>query len=437
MLNATFTVNPMNLAQRISPLLFLLLTLQAAADPVSFRRAIELAVTHSSPMAAASADQARAHNAYQEARNLFLPQMVLGSGLAATYGFPLSIEGAAPSIINVNSQQYLLNFAQKEFIRAAKSEWNVTGTLKEDQRDQVILETALTYIEMDKLAASLTLLRQQEEAATRVEQIVEERIAAGVDSEVERTRARLAAARVRMRLAEAQGALDVLRLRLANLTGLPEDSIATVTESIPELPEVRQEDNLVGQALEKSPLVRVADERADAQQFRAKGERKMLYPAFDLVGQYGLFSRHNNYDDFFQRFQRHNATLGIAIRFPFLNFAQRSRADAAEAQVVAARSQAKGVRNQVSAETLRLQRLARQLSAAREVARLEYQLSRSDVDAMQARLEAGTATLREEHEVRAQENAHYKALLDASFELEKVQLQLLRATGELEKWAMK
>jgi outer membrane protein TolC len=240
-----------------------------------------------------------------------------------------------------------------------------------------------------------------------------------------------------MRLAEASGAGDVLRLRLAHLTGLPEDSITTLTESIPELPEVRQEDNLVSRALEKSPLVRVADERAQAQQFRAKGERRMLYPAFDLVGQYGLFSRHNNYDEFFQRFQRHNATLGVAIRFPFLNFAQRSRADAAEAEVVMARSQAKGVRNQVSAETLRLQRSVRQLGAAREVARLEYQLARSEVDAIEARLEAGTATLREEHQVRAQENERYKIFLDASFELEKVQLQLLRATGELEKWAMK
>jgi outer membrane protein TolC len=427
----------MTLAKRLTAITFLLLTLHAAADPVPFRRAIELAVTHSSPMAAADADQSRAQHAYQEARNLFLPQMVLGSGLAATYGFPLSIEGSAPTIISLNSQQYLFNPAQKEFIRAAKSEWNVSGTMKEDKRDQVILDAALTYIELDKLAATLTLLRQQEEAAARVEQIVEERIAVGVDSDVERTRARLATARVRMRLAEASGAGDVLRLRLAHLTGLPEDSITTLTESIPELPEVRQEDNLVSRALEKSPLVRVADERAQAQQFRAKGERRMFYPAFDLVGQYGLFSRHNNYDEFFQRFQRHNATLGVAIRFPFLNFAQRSRADAAEAEVVMARSQAKGVRNQVSAETLRLQRSVRQLGAAREVARLEYQLARSEVDAIEARLEAGTATLREEHQVRAQENERYKIFLDASFELETVQLQLLRATGELEKWAMK
>lgn len=427
----------MTLAKRLSAIVFLLLTLPAAADPVPFRRAIELAVGQSSTMAAADADQLRARNSYQEARNLFLPQMVLGSGLAATYGFPLSIEGSAPSIISLNSQQYLFNPAQKEFIRAAKSEWNLAGTMKEDRRDQVILEAAITYIELDKLAATLTVLRQQEEAATRVEQIVEERISAGVDSEVERTRARLASARVRMRRAEAQGAWDVLRMRMAQLTGLPEDSIATVTESIPELPEVRQEDNLVGRAVEKSPLVRVADERAQAQQFRAQGERKMLYPAFDLVGQYGLFSRHNNYDDFFQTFQRHNATIGLAIRFPFLNFAQRSRAEAAEAEVVMVRSQAKGVRHQVSAETLRLQRSVRQLGAAREVARLEYQLARSDVDSVQARMEAGTATLREEQEMRAQENERYKAFLDASFELEKVQLQLLRATGDLEKWAMK
>ncbi|MGH9508698.1 MAG: hypothetical protein ACRD2M_02080, partial [Terriglobales bacterium] len=99
----------MTFAKRIIPIIFLCLALPAAADPVPFRRAIELAVTHSNPMAAANADQSRAQNAYQEARNLFLPQMVLGSGLAATYGFPLSIEGAAPSIINVNSQQYLFN----------------------------------------------------------------------------------------------------------------------------------------------------------------------------------------------------------------------------------------------------------------------------------------------------------------------------------------
>ncbi len=427
----------MTLAKRLTPIAFLLLTVHLAADPVPFRRAIELAVGQSSTMAAADADQSRARHSYQEARNLFLPQMVLGSGLAATYGFPLSIEGAAPSIISVNSQQYLFNPAQKEFIRAAKSEWNLAGTLKEDRRDQVILETAITYIELDKLAATLTVLRQQEEAATRVEQMVEERIAAGVDSEVERTRARLASARVRMHRAEAQGAWDVLRMRLAHLTGLPEEAISTVTESIPKLPEVRQEDNLVGRALEKSPLVRVAEERAQAQQFRAQGERKMLYPAIDLVGQYGLFSRHNNYDDFFQRFQRHNGTIGVAIRFPFLNFAQRSRAEAAEAEVVMARSQAKGVRHQVSAETLRLQRSVRQLSAAREVARLEYQLARSEVDAVQARMEAGTATLREEQEMRALENERYKAFLDASFELEKVQLQLLRATGELETWALR
>jgi len=271
----------------------------------------------------------------------------------------------------------------------------------------------------------------------RVEQIVGERVAAGVESEMERTRARLGTARVRMRLAEVEGSVDVLRTRLAQLTGLPAESIETVSESVPGLPEVRQDENLAAQARANSPLVSLADARAEAQQFRAAGEHKALYPALDLVAQYSVFSRHNNYDDFFQKFQRHNATFGVAIRFPFLNFSQRARAEAADAEAVMARQQAEAVKQQVTSETLRLQRAVRQLHAAREVARLEYQLARAEVDALQTRVEAGTASLREEQASRITENDRYNAFLESDFALQRVQMQLLRATGELENWAMK
>jgi len=156
---------------------------------------------------------------------------------------------------------------------------------------------------MESLQATLSVLRRQEAAGMRVEQIVGERVAAGVESEMERTRARLGTARVRMRLAEVEGSVDVLRTRLAQLTGLPAESIETVSESVPGLPEVRQDENLAAQARANSPLVSLADARAEAQQFRAAGEHKALYPALDLVAQYSVFSRHNNYDDFFQKFQ--------------------------------------------------------------------------------------------------------------------------------------
>jgi len=408
----------------------------ASAEPLPFRRAIELAVQHSGGMAIAAADQTRAQQTYQEARSLFYPQMTVSSGLAATLGFPLSIEGAAPSIIRFDSQQYLINAAQKDFIRAAKTEWTASNSMLQERRGAVILETALVYSELDKLTNSASVLEQQEAAALKVEQIVEERVRAGVDSEVELTKARLGKARVHLRLAEAQESMDVLRLRLSQLTGLPAAGIETVTESIPALPEVKQEDDLQARALASSPAIQIADQKAAASEFRAKGEHKRAYPSVDFVAQYGLLARYNNFDDFFRTFERHSASVGLAIKFPILNFAQRGHAQAADAEALKARKEAEGVKEQVSSETLRLQRSVQRLAAGRDVAKLEYQLGRSDVDAVRAKVEAGTASLRDEQAARVAENERYAAFLGASFELDRAQMQLLRATGELEKWAL-
>src|SRR5476649_788868 len=77
--------------------------------PLAFRTAIELAVKNSATTGLAQADLQRAQATVTQTRDVFLPQMVLGSGLGASYGFPLSLEGAAPSIFNVNFQGALLN----------------------------------------------------------------------------------------------------------------------------------------------------------------------------------------------------------------------------------------------------------------------------------------------------------------------------------------
>lgn len=408
----------------------------AAAEPMSFRRAMELALQHSGTTAIAAAEQVRAQQSYLELRNLYLPQMTVGSGLGASAGFPLSLEGAAPSILNFTSQQYLLNLANRDFMKAAKTEWKATDFQKQDSRDQVLLETAVTYIQLDQLTSELSVLRQQEQAAGKAEQITRERLQEGVDSKVELTRAELNSARVRLRLAETQGAADVLRLRLSQLTGVPADSIETMTESIPELPPPPESAEEVVNASKANPAVQLADAQAQAKAFRAQAEHKQLLPTIDLAGQYALLSRFNNYDTFFLNFQRHNATGGLNIRFPFLNFSQKAHAQAADAEALKARRQAEGVKEQVATETLRLQRLVRQLMVGRDIAKMEHELAMSDVDSMQAKLEAGAATLRDQENVRAAEHDKYVAYLDASFQLQKAVLQLLRQTGKLEGWAL-
>lgn len=419
------------------PLLLLWMSASAAvAEPLPFRKAMDLALRHSGSMAIAAADQTRARQNYLELRNLYTPQITVGSGLGFSYGYPMSIEGAAPSIVSVNTRQFVLNLAHRDFMRAARTEWDATGTMAEDRKNQVLLETALAYAELDKLTTGMRVLQQQERASTRMEQVVSERVEAGVDSGVQLTKAKLATARVRLRMADTQGAVDVLRMRLSQLTGLPAEGIETVTESMPRLPSISQTDDLTSKAVQASPVVRIADQQAQAKQFRARAQHKSLYPQIDLAGSYGLFSRFNNFDEFFLKFQRNNASFGLAIRFPIFNLAQRAHAEAADAEALRAKKEAAGVKDQVSSETLKLQRSVRQLEAAREVARLEHQLARADVDAVMARVEAGLASVRDQEAARVAEGERYAAFLDANFELERALMRLLKATGEIQKWAM-
>jgi outer membrane protein len=404
--------------------------------PLAFRAAIELAIRNSTTSGLAQADLSRARSTVTQTRDIYLPQVVVGSGLGASYGFPLSLEGAAPSIFNVNFQGALFSLAQRNYLRAAKSDALATTAQSADRRNDVIMETALDYVQLDLLESSLTLQREQEQAAAKFVDIVNQRVQAGLDSPVEMTRARLVGARTRLDIAQTRAVADQLRQRLSQLTGLPPSAIQTSTESIPELPPVPQDQDLAAEAVKNNPAVKMAEATAQARDFRAQAERKQLYPALDYVGQYAMLARFNNYDQFFQKFQRNNVTAGVAIRFPIFNPVQRALADVAKADAVKSHKEAQGVKEQVSTETLKLQRSVQQLAAAREVAQLEHQLSQADIEAAHAKIESGGASIKDEENARVAEHQRYTAYLNSSFELDRAQIQLMREINQLESWAL-
>jgi outer membrane protein TolC len=253
---------------------------------------------------------------------------------------------------------------------------------------------------------------------------------------MELTRARLNSARIRLKIAELNAGADTLRLRLSQLTGIPAREFETVTESIPELPAVAQDQDLAAVAVKYSPALKSVEESAAAKLFQARGEHKQLYPAVDFVAQYARFTKYNNYDEYYKTFRRNNGAIGIQIRVPFLNKGQKDHSEAAYADAMRARRDVDAAKEQVSTETLKQQRTVAQLNAAREVAKLEYQLAQNNTQALQARLDAGQATLKDQQQAQLDENDKYSTLLDTTFELEKAQMQLLRQTGELERWAL-
>jgi len=407
-----------------------------AAEQLPLKHAVELALAHSTTMQASQIDEQRAFASYHEVRNQYLPQLTLGSGLGKSYGYPLSLEGSAPSIVNTTAQSALINPALRDFVRAAKAEWQESTVQTKDQRQQVIQDTVLNYAELSKWEKLMTNLSHQYEDALKMEQTVNKRVLAGVDTPLNRNQARLNAARVYLHVSQAQGAIDVLRNRLSQLTGLPAIAIETVPESIPELPEATPEEDFAAKAAQESPLIQIADIRATALGFRARGEHRAMWPSIDFAAQYALLATFNNYQNFFRpgSFQSNNATVGVEIRFPFLNPSQHAHAQAADAAALHARKDVEATRNQVSEQTLKLQRSVEQLSAAQQVVDLEYQIAKSNLDATQTRVDSGSATLHDLDDARNQANERYDALQDTNFELQRARISLLRATGDLEAW---
>jgi outer membrane protein TolC len=422
------------------------------AEPIPLKRIVELALSHATGGAIAAADEQRSDAAYRELRNNYIPQLATGAGLGYSYGFPLALEGSAPSLFNITAQSALFNPSLRSYMQAAKADSKMASLNSKDQRNAIIQDAAQSYAELAKWEQRLVNLQETEADANKFQAAVADRVKEGVDSEIDGTKARLSAARVRLRVAEAQGSADVLREHLSKLTGLAATAIQTDADSFPAPPPLPAEETTTETGT-STPTVQAAIEHARAQYLRAQAEHRALWPSFDFAAQYALLSKFNNYQNYYipsrpcvtplgeflcvtNSFQQNNATVGVSIRFPLFNASQKSRAQAADADALKASKQAQAAREKVSEETLRLRRSVAQLQAAHDVAQLEYELAEKNLTATQTRIDAGNANLHDLDDAHSQLSERFITLQDVNFDLQRAQLGLLRSTGDLEKWAL-
>ena len=272
-----------------------------------------------------------------------------------------------------------------------------------------------------------------------MEQAVAERLQEGVDSAVDLNKAKLIAARVRLHRAEARGSADVLRRHLSTLTGLA---------GLLHRTRARNHSGLATgscggrsfrrKRLPPAPPLNLPSSILWRKRCGLRASIAPCIPSIDFSAQYARFSTFNNYTRYFPKapFSATTPPSALPSEFPLFNASQRARAEAAEAEALKAKKQAEATRNQVAEETLKLQRAAEQLEAAREVAQLEYQLAQSGLEAAQTRVDAKTGTLHELADARVQAAERFLLFQDADFEYQRVRMNLLRATGDLEKWAL-
>ncbi len=415
------------------PFLVVAATLTAEVHTLSLKQAVDLALKQNPDLLLARFDEVRAQQAIREARDPFHPKMVLGSGLAYTNGFPLSIEGSAPSVIRADATQTLFNRQRSYDVAKVREQARGAAINTQARRDDAALRTALQYLEADRLRRAAEVARRQTESIEKMAEITRIRVAEGRELELEnkRTAARLAQARHRARLLE--GSANIEEEALAILLGFPSgDQVRPIAEERPVLKVPDSEEEAARGAVEASKDLRALQSKMQAAGLDIKANQAARLPKIDLVAQYGLFAKFNNYDDFFRRFQRHNGQIGVSFQLPILpGSAASARADQASSESARLRLEMAAARSRVSLNARRAFQDLKNAESFREVARLDLEVAREQLAVSMAQYEEGRAALKLVEDSRILENERWMAFLDAQFSVEKLRLTVLKDTGDL------
>jgi outer membrane protein TolC len=406
---------------------------QGVPVALTLKSAIEMALRNSKDIQVAKLQASVAEHASQVSKAEFLPNLYAGSGAGYTYGIPETPGGRAPSLFNFTYTEQVYNEPLKGQGKELEEQARSQRIVLEDVKNGVILRTAMAYLELGKVRHSLELLRAEQESADKILQVTEERQGEGYELPVEVTKAELTKAQVTQRILQLEGREDELEVFLQGQLGLEQEQAIEVTPE--ELPgEAEQEGaNLVAMAMHNNAGLMLAESDVRAKEFRLKGEKRGNLPTIEAVSTYSLLASFNNYSEFYKKFQRNNFNAGVQVQVPL--FSAKTREDIGLAQINLQASQATlaSKKTQVGAEVRQKTRHLRERDAAKEVARLELQLAQQNIGVLQTQYTEGKVNLRELERARLDENEKWMAFLDANFQRQQAQLDLLRTAGELDK----
>ncbi len=415
---------------------FFLLALPALAEPrvLTLKQAVELASRQSPEVVLARLDEQRAALEVAAVREPLLPRFYAGSGLAYSSGMPMSIEGATPAVVQAKGVRTLWNRPQGYQVAAARESARAASAASASAREDAGLRVAALFLDLERLARQSDAARRQLEHAQRIEAAVRLRAEEGRETPIEARRAALETARARLRLQQLDSQRKSASRALAVALCLePSEEIVPAAEDRP-APEIPlDEESSVAAALRDDPEVRRLEAEVAAKNLQGRSYRAMRLPRIDLVAQYGLLAKFNNYEQFFNRFERHNGQIGASIQIPLFASSQ-DEARAAQAGIEARRLQAQLQQNRrrVESETRQAWQKVRDAEAARELARMDLDVAREQVSLTLARVEEGRASLRDLEQARFQEQERWILFYDAVHDLELARLELLRRTHTLE-----
>jgi outer membrane protein len=399
---------------------------------LTLRQTVDIALKENPDLVIARLDEQKAQGAVRVAKDPFVPKLYAGSGLAKVWGYPSSIEGAAPSIIQTRTDMALFNRPKSFELARVRENARGASITTQSKSDEIAYQTASLFLDAQQIARSVQALKPEMESLQRVSEAVKLRIDEGRALPIESKRVAADLARAQQRYEAAAGDLDYAQASLAVVLGFPAGDRVQPLDGDSKPAEVPDSEQAAReQALQNNKELRRLESQMQAKGFEVREYQAARWPVIDLVAQYALFAK-SNYQAFFTNVQRNNAELGVAITIPILTgAAAKSLASQAQLDILELRAQMNQTRNRIELDTQKSYQDLQKSGSAQNVARLDLDYAREQVSVLLAQLGEGRATQQQVDDARLNEQEKWIGFYEAQHSLEKARLALLRQTGTL------
>jgi outer membrane protein TolC len=183
--------------------------------------------------------------------------------------------------------------------------------------------------------------------------------------------------------------------------------------------------------VESNAQLRQIESQIAAKQLELRGEKAARLPRADLVAQYAMLAKFNNYAEFFNHFQRNNGEIGVAFQVPLFHPGVRSQMAVSEVDLTRLKFDLANARNRISSDLQQAFREVKKADTAAGVARLDLEVAREQLSVDLAQFQEGRLGMRQMEEARLAESDKWIAFYDAQYALEKARWNVLRLTGRL------
>jgi outer membrane protein TolC len=406
---------------------------RAETHTLTLKQAVARALTQNPDVVMARLDEAKASLGVRLAQSPFTPHMGVGTGLAYTNGFPLSIEGSAPAVFEAKANEYLYNRPQRYAVAQAKESVHGAALASGEKSDDIAYRVASLYIDADRAGRLADSAQKQVESLEKVLQTAQARVEEGRELAVTAQEANVNLLRARQRLIGLQSDREYASRSLAVTLGWGAgDQVNPADEDrvAPAIPE--NEEAAAQTALSTSKELKRLESNYSAKGLEIKGDRAKRLPKIDLVAQYALLTKYNHYQQYFSTFSRNNGEFGASIEVPILaGSGARAEVEQAENDQQHIHAEVEVERNKIMLDIHQSYQEIHKSDIARELAQADLDLARSQLSVILAQMNEGRASLRQVEEARFNENEKWIAFYDAQFNAERARLNVLRQTGEL------